>query len=181
MVSFLDSFPTRFPLLSPFLGVSAPSAPHKPRRTPGRPRAGLRERGAARWARSPGRAAGAPRRIHREIPELCFLNLDRPIGVSEENTSLPRGAERAPRPKPSSRLVPRSGPHAQPAGHPGATLRLWSRFPLSLWWEPRTSAEPSPPLSASVRPLRLWPRLSSGRRREACASPAWRGARLLGP
>lgn len=78
-------------------------------------------------------------------------------------TSLPRGAERGPKSK--SRLVPASGPHSRPAGHPGATLRLRSsRFPLSLSSEPWTSAEPAcPPPGLDLRPRRPWPRPGSGR------------------
>lgn len=77
MVSFLNSSPTRFPLISPFLLLSTPSAPGGTART---------------WR--PGTAC-ASRRIHGGLSELCFLNLDCPIGASRERHShlCPGGPE----------------------------------------------------------------------------------------
>ena len=69
MVSFLSSSPTRFPLTSPSLRLSTPSAPEAPGAT------------ARTWR--PG-AACAPRRIHGGLSELRFLSLDCPIGASWE-------------------------------------------------------------------------------------------------
>lgn len=117
----------------------------------------MRERGAERWT-----AACAFRGIHGKRLARCLLNLDRPIGVSQENIPAPGASgDRSPSRRPGRCRPLRP---TQPAGRPGATLRpRSSRLPLPVVGAADLCGARPASLGLDVRPLRLWPRRGSGR------------------